>query len=117
MDEFYGRALPVTPDELPEETWVRLGQVYGRHALVLDETGAAIDIGHPAWHENDLVQRSRGDPVGARGFSLPMRRWISLCETRPSQSGSRRRGRQAALSSTQASFRSRRRRATDMRYT
>ena len=71
MDEFYGRALPVTPDELPEETWVRLGQVYGRHALVLDETGAAIDIGHPAWHENDLVEIARRP--GGRA-SLPMRR-------------------------------------------
>ncbi len=68
MDEFYGRALPVTPAELPEEAWVRLGQVYGRHALVLDETGAAIDIGHPAWHENDLVQEIARRPGGRAWF-------------------------------------------------
>ena len=53
---------------LPEETWVRLGQVYGRHALVLDETGAAIDIGHPAWHENDLVQEIARRPGGRAWF-------------------------------------------------
>ena len=68
MDEFYGRALPVTPAELPEETWVRLGQVYGRHALVLDETGAAIVIGRPAWHENDLVQEIARRPGGRAWF-------------------------------------------------
>ncbi len=68
MDEFYGRALPVTPSELPEEAWVRLGQVYGRHALVLDELGAAVDIGHPAWHENDLVQEIARRPGGRAWF-------------------------------------------------
>jgi fumarate reductase flavoprotein subunit len=68
MDEFYGRALPVTPAELPEEAWVRLGQVYGRHALVLDEAGAAIDIGHPAWHETDLVQEIARRPGGRAWF-------------------------------------------------
>ncbi len=68
MDEFYGRALPVTPAELPEESWVRLGQVYGRHALVLDETGAAVDGVHAAWHENDLVQEIARRPGGRAWF-------------------------------------------------
>ena len=71
MDEFYGRALPVTPAELPEETWVRLGQVYGRHALVLDETGAAVDSVQPR------VARERprpGDRAAARRARVVPRR-------------------------------------------
>ena len=113
VDEFYGRALPVTPDELPEETWVRLGQVYGRHVLVLDETGAAIDIGHPAWHENDLVQEIARRP-GGRAWFLVVDEALDqrVRDTTVAERGSRRRGRRAALSSTQASFRSRRRPTT-----
>jgi succinate dehydrogenase/fumarate reductase flavoprotein subunit len=42
--------------------------VYGRHALVLDETGAAIDIGHLAWHETDLVQEIARRPGGRAWF-------------------------------------------------
>jgi fumarate reductase flavoprotein subunit len=52
MDEFYGRALP---GPVPEADFVRAAQLYGRHALVLDDEGR--DLGEPAWHESDLVQR------------------------------------------------------------
>ena len=56
MDEFYGRAMPAPPARIAEDDLVRLAQVYGRHALVLDEGGATVDSAHVAWHENDLVQ-------------------------------------------------------------
>ncbi len=55
MDEFYGRALPGV---VPEEAFVRASQLYARHALVLDDEGR--DLGEPAWHESDLVQRFPG---------------------------------------------------------
>ena len=37
MDEFYGRAMP---GPVGEDEFVRASQLYARHALVLDETGA-----------------------------------------------------------------------------
>ena len=52
MDEFYGRALPAA---VPEGDFVRAAQLYARHALAVDDEGR--DLGEPAWHESDLVQR------------------------------------------------------------
>ena len=52
LDEFYGRALP---GPVPEADFVGAAQLYGRHALALDDEGRAL--GEPAWHESDLVQR------------------------------------------------------------
>ena len=52
MGEFYGRALPGT---VPETDFVRASQLYAKHALVLDDDGR--ELGEPAWHESDLVQR------------------------------------------------------------
>ncbi len=55
MDEFYGRALPA---QVAEGEYVSASQLYARHALVLDDAGR--DLGEPAWHENDVVQRFPG---------------------------------------------------------
>lgn len=55
MEEFYGRALPA---EVDEAEFVDAAQLYARHALVLDDEGR--DLGEPAWHESDLVQRFPG---------------------------------------------------------
>ena len=52
QDEFYGRALP---GSVGEADYVRAAQLYARHALVLDDEGR--DLGEPAWHESDIVQR------------------------------------------------------------
>jgi hypothetical protein len=52
MDEYYGRALP---GEVDDAGYVATAQLYARHALVLDDAGR--DLGEPAWHESDLVQR------------------------------------------------------------
>jgi succinate dehydrogenase/fumarate reductase flavoprotein subunit len=72
MDEFYGRALPA---EVPEEAFVRASQLYARHALVLDDEGR--DLGEPAWHESDLVQRFPGGRawyvVDERALRQPVR--------------------------------------------
>jgi succinate dehydrogenase/fumarate reductase flavoprotein subunit len=64
MDEFYGRAMPAAPARAGETDFVRLGQVYGRRALVLDETGEAVESASRAWHENDLVQEIARRPAG-----------------------------------------------------
>jgi fumarate reductase flavoprotein subunit len=63
MDEFYGRAMPAPPADVPEERFVELAQLYGRHALVLDEDGEEFAPDPVSWSETDLVQaiaRRRG---------------------------------------------------------
>jgi fumarate reductase flavoprotein subunit len=55
MAEFYGRALPA---QVEEGEYVSASQLYARHALVLDDAGR--DLGEPAWHESDVVQRFPG---------------------------------------------------------
>jgi succinate dehydrogenase/fumarate reductase flavoprotein subunit len=68
MDEFYGRALPAPPAEVAAHDFVRLSQVYGRYATVLDETGVALESENGAWHENDLVQEIARRPRGHAWF-------------------------------------------------
>ena len=56
MDEFYGRAMPAPPAVVGEEAYVSLAQLYGRHALVLDESGEEFAPDPISWSETDLVQ-------------------------------------------------------------
>jgi succinate dehydrogenase/fumarate reductase flavoprotein subunit len=56
LAEFYGRAMPAPPARVGEDDFVRLAQLYGRHALVLDESGAELGIEEVSWSETDLVQ-------------------------------------------------------------
>jgi fumarate reductase flavoprotein subunit len=56
MAEFYGRAMPAPPAAVPEERFVDLAQLYGRHALVLDDAGHEFAPDSISWSETDLVQ-------------------------------------------------------------
>ena len=56
MEEFYGRAMPAPPAAVPEERFVDLAQLYGRHALVLDDAGHEFAPDPISWSETDLVQ-------------------------------------------------------------
>jgi succinate dehydrogenase/fumarate reductase flavoprotein subunit len=56
MAEFYGRAMPAPPAAVPEEGFVALAQLYGRHALVLDDGGNEFAPDPISWSETDLVQ-------------------------------------------------------------
>jgi succinate dehydrogenase/fumarate reductase flavoprotein subunit len=56
QDEFYGRAMPAPPASWSEADFVRAAQLYGRLARAVDDDGAPVFEGQPAWHENDLVQ-------------------------------------------------------------
>jgi succinate dehydrogenase/fumarate reductase flavoprotein subunit len=56
LDEFYGRAMPAPPARIGERDFVHLAQVYGRYALVLDETGRRFAPDPVSWSEIDLVQ-------------------------------------------------------------
>ena len=77
MDEFYGRALP---SEVGEELFVSAAQLYGAHALVLDDQGREFFTREPSWSETDLVQATARLPGGsawyvvdARALRLPVR--------------------------------------------
>src|SRR5207248_1682902 len=59
MGEFYGRAMPARPARIGEEDFVRLAQLYGSEARVLNDEGRDITPPKVAWHENDLAQ-----PIG-----------------------------------------------------
>jgi hypothetical protein len=62
MDEFYGRAMPAPPARWGEDEFVDHAQVYGRHALVLDEHGDEVPVDPADWSETRLAQR-----IAARG--------------------------------------------------
>jgi succinate dehydrogenase/fumarate reductase flavoprotein subunit len=68
MDEFYGRNMPARP--WPPEDFVRLAQLYGRRALVLDERGEAFFEGEVSWSENDLVQATARRPGATAWYVL-----------------------------------------------
>ncbi|MCP9486038.1 MAG: FAD-binding protein [Gaiellaceae bacterium MAG52_C11] len=65
MDEFYGRNLPVA---VPEELFVSAAQVYGAHALVLDDEGREFFAGEPSWSETDLVQATARLPAATAWY-------------------------------------------------
>jgi fumarate reductase flavoprotein subunit len=69
MDEFYGRAMPVT-DQIAEEDFVRLTQLYGRYATVTSRDGAERFAGQPAWSETDLVQEIARWPGGVAWYTV-----------------------------------------------
>ena len=71
QDEFYGRNLPAA---VPEDLFVAAAQLYGRHALVLDEQGRDfLQDGEPSWSENDLVQATARLPGGAAWYVIDAR--------------------------------------------
>jgi fumarate reductase flavoprotein subunit len=65
MDEFYGRNLPAA---VPESMFVAAAQLFGRHALVLDDDGREFFPGEPSWSENDLVQATARLPARAAWY-------------------------------------------------
>jgi succinate dehydrogenase/fumarate reductase flavoprotein subunit len=69
LDEFYGRAMPAI-DEVAEQDYVRLTQLYGRHATVTSHDMAERFEGEPSWSETDLVQRIAHWPGGLAWYSV-----------------------------------------------
>jgi fumarate reductase flavoprotein subunit len=68
QDEFYGRAMPDA--SFGERDFVRLSQLYGRVALVVNERGEQVVARPVSWSENDLVQAIAGQPGGAAWYVL-----------------------------------------------
>jgi succinate dehydrogenase/fumarate reductase flavoprotein subunit len=74
LDEFYGRAMPAPPARIGEEDFVRLSQLWGGEARVVNERGEEFFPGPPAWHESDLAQAIARQPDGTAWFLLPAER-------------------------------------------
>lgn len=55
LDEFYGRAMPAPPADVPPGAFVRLAQVYARHARVVDEQGVERE-GPVTWSETEVAR-------------------------------------------------------------
>jgi succinate dehydrogenase/fumarate reductase flavoprotein subunit len=56
LDEFYGRAMPAV-EQVAEEDYVRMAQLYGRYATVTAHDMSERFEGEPSWSETDLVQQ------------------------------------------------------------
>ena len=69
LDEFYGRAMPAV-DELAEDDFVRLSQLYGRYARVTAHDMSEQFEGPPTWSEVDLAQAIARMPNGLAWFSV-----------------------------------------------
>jgi succinate dehydrogenase/fumarate reductase flavoprotein subunit len=63
MGEFYGRNMPAPPAVVEPEDYVRLAQLYARHARVENERGESFET--HTWSEIDVVQWTARQP-GAR---------------------------------------------------
>ena len=69
LDEFYGRAMPAV-DELAGDDFIRLGQLYGRHATVTSKDGRERFSGEASWSEVDLVQQLARWPGGVGWYTV-----------------------------------------------
>jgi fumarate reductase flavoprotein subunit len=69
LGEFYGRAM-VAVDDIDEEDFVRLTQLYGRYATVTSEDGEQRFEGEPSWSEVDLVQQIARWPGGRAWYTV-----------------------------------------------
>jgi fumarate reductase flavoprotein subunit len=65
MEEFYGRNMPAPPAAITEDDFVRLQQLYARHATVENADGERYRV--EAWSEIDVVQWTARQP-GARAW-------------------------------------------------
>jgi fumarate reductase flavoprotein subunit len=77
LDEFYGRNLPAPPARITEDRFVELAQLYGAHALVVDEHGKEFAPEPLSWSEIDLVQATARQP-GARAWYVVDRRTLGI---------------------------------------
>jgi fumarate reductase flavoprotein subunit len=67
-DEFYGRNMPAPPARFGEADYVRLAQLYGRHARVVNDRGEAFFPDEPSWAETDLVLATARQPGAAAWY-------------------------------------------------
>ena len=76
LDEFYGRAMPALQD-LEEADFVRLAQLYGKHAIVTAHDMSERFEGEPDWSETRLVQQIAKWPDGLAWYTVHSS-WLDL---------------------------------------
>jgi fumarate reductase flavoprotein subunit len=69
LDEFYGRAMPAV-EQVAEQDFVRLSQLYGRYAAVTSHDGRSRFEGPPTWSETDLAQEIARWPEGLAWYTV-----------------------------------------------
>jgi succinate dehydrogenase/fumarate reductase flavoprotein subunit len=68
MGEFYGRNMPAPPARVEERDYVRLSQLYARHALV---SSAGETFATRTWSEIDVVQWTAHRPGATASYRVP----------------------------------------------
>jgi fumarate reductase flavoprotein subunit len=69
-DEFYGRNMPAPPARITEDRFVELAQLYGAHALVVNQRGEEFAPEPLSWSETDLVQATARQPSARAWYVL-----------------------------------------------
>lgn len=72
LDEVYARAMPAPPARVPPEDFVRLAQLYARHAEVVNEGGERFETA--AWSEIDVAQWMARQPRARAWLRVPRAR-------------------------------------------
>jgi|SRR5215211_1025593 len=80
MDEFYGRNMPAPPARIGEHEYVRLGQLYARHAEVTSVEGKRYEA--RSWSEVDVVQWTARQPGARAWFRVPREKLSELVRDR-----------------------------------
>jgi fumarate reductase flavoprotein subunit len=70
LDQVYARAMPAPPARVAPEDFVRLSQVYARHAEISNEHGERFKS--EAWSEIDVAQWAARQPQGRAWFRVPV---------------------------------------------
>ncbi len=68
LDEIYGRNMPAPPARVAERDFVRLSQLYARHATVANARGKTHDV--TTWSEIDVVQWTARQPRARAWFTV-----------------------------------------------
>src|SRR5204862_7318275 len=68
MDELYGRNMPAPPARIAETDFVRLSQLYARHATVTNARGERYQA--HTWSETDVLQWTARQPRARAWFSV-----------------------------------------------
>ncbi|MEZ5099098.1 MAG: FAD-binding protein [Thermoleophilia bacterium] len=71
LGEFYGRAMPDTPEPAPSADWVRLAQLYAHVAEVVGADGERYPREAVRWHEADVVQWIARQPRARALYRVP----------------------------------------------
>jgi succinate dehydrogenase/fumarate reductase flavoprotein subunit len=69
MGEFYGRNMPAPPAVVEPDDYVRLAQLYARHARVENERGESFET--QTWSEVDVVQWTARQPGARARYVVP----------------------------------------------